>query len=113
MTLGPQFDLYHGSNAAFAEGDIIQPGYHNEFGVGAYATDDPAFAGLHAAAAARRGKTTKSDEFSQPALFSTVYKVSPLSPPEEITTVEGLVGNEMVDPKGLKVEGVHSFYPTY
>lgn len=113
MTLGPQFKAFHGTNAFFKEGDIISPGYHNEFGVGAYAADSPEFAGLHAAAAARRGKTTKEGEFTQPQLFGQVYEVEPLTDSEGLTVVEGLVGTEIVDPKGWKVKNLHSYVPAY
>ena len=107
--LSEQFKIFHGSNAVLSEGDIITPGYHGEFGEGAYATSDPDFAGIHAAAAAMRGKTTESDRFSQPSLFGTVYEVEHLSEPHEVTRVEGLVADEIIDPKGLRVKGVHSY----
>lgn len=103
MTLGPQFDrLYHGTNAELNEGDIIRPGYHNEEGVGAYATGEPEFAMLHATAAAERRKTYSPEEFHG-GDSPFVYEVVPVSPHEELTVFKGLVGSEIVDPKGLKV----------
>lgn len=107
MTLGPQFDkLFHGTNADLNEGDIIHPGYHNEEGVGAYATGEPEFAMLHATAAAERRKTSSPEEFSG-GRTPYIYEVAPISPHDELTVFKGLVGSEIVDPKGLRVVRKH------
>lgn len=96
--------LFHGTGGDPLEGGVIKPGYINVHGVGAYATDNLEAAEFYAKI--RAGMNGQ--------LFGTVFEVEPTSNAKTVKTIgpRGILHNEVIDPKGLRVKGVIS-YPIF